>query len=187
MSPSSSLMLTTSPPNSSCFDAGGAQALLRGVLGRGQAGDAGADDDHIEIRIGHGFLLITFVRMRRRCAAGGGLRRCGCGGLALRRGGAGGAVAAPSIGAKSLRILRMSPMRCVMPSRSRHSRISIARPRPTPVRSRYCAAVNWLPGAFCATTCGAGGELGECRARIEALGRHAYQLRWCGSCGAGNP
>ena len=67
-------------------------------------------------------------------------------------GGAGGATAAPSIGTKSRRILRPSPMRCVMPRRSRHSRISIARPRPTPMRSRYSAAVNWLPGAFCATS-----------------------------------
>jgi 4-hydroxybenzoate 3-monooxygenase len=40
------------------------------------------------------------------------------------------------------RILRRSPLRCVTPSRSRHSRISMASVRPVPITSRYWAALN---------------------------------------------
>ena len=62
----------------------------------------------------------------------------------LRRGGSG-AVAGPQYGTKSLRILRISATRCVMPSVSRYSRSRSRDWRPDPACVAVLAALNGPP------------------------------------------
>ena len=111
---SSSFTLMTSPPKSCASIVATLSPACGERAGRGEAADAFADHDYVVSWLCHGQCPFIVCNSGRACAAGrpsapvAGARLCG---------GGGGAVAAPRMGTKSLRILRASPMRCVMPRR----------------------------------------------------------------------
>ena len=148
-------MLMTSPPKRLASKVATLRPALRGVVRAGEPAmpspmtisrssapwrSLGFDAIRDSIRTGSPLSAVAGARRRLRRAGGG------------RLGGGLNGAAAPRIAAGSLRILRASPTRWVTPSPSRNSRISIASPRPVPVASRYCAAVNMPFGLAFATS-----------------------------------